>query len=380
MIAGLVAVAWLIAAGDVHAAGSTNASWTAALQKNGPGTNDAMDEFVLAQMREQHIVGLSLAVVERGTPVKIAGYGWANIQTKTAATPETIFQIQSVTKCFVGAAVALLIHDGKLSPEDKVVRWITNAPTSWSNITVRHLLTHTAGLKDFINEPTIDLAAETTDDAILASVRDLPLEFTPGAKYAYSNTGYQLLGMIIERATGRSWFSFVKERILQPFGMHDTTLVNLSDESPRVAKGYLWRDGELHRGRRLSQSVLAYPGGGCVSTAQDMARWDAGLDSGRVFTTNVLAEMWNYMKLNGGGFSGYGYGFGLSAPGTPRHVIHVGAHATGFTSVYLRYPEQRLGIAVLVNQRFSKPENIARGIAALHIPSLGTNATAASKL
>jgi CubicO group peptidase (beta-lactamase class C family) len=166
-------------------------------------------------MEKQTIPGMAITVLRNGKVLKAEGYGWADVEKKIPVKPTTVFQIQSVTKSFTAAATMLLVDEGKIALEDKLAKYFDPVPAAWSNITVRHLLTHTSGIKDFINEPTADLTKETTPEEIFESLRNRPLNFTPGEKYVYSNTGYQLLGMIIRKITGQPWHEFVRDRILR---------------------------------------------------------------------------------------------------------------------------------------------------------------------
>src|SRR6185503_7422292 len=133
------------------------------------------------------------------------GYGYADLEHKIITTPDTVFQLQSITKSFTATAIMMLVEDNKLSLTDKVTKYLSGTPASWEPITITHLLTHTSGIKDFINEPTVDLTKDLEPQDVIRSLEKLPLNFEPGERYAYSNTGYHLLGMIIEKITGDTW-------------------------------------------------------------------------------------------------------------------------------------------------------------------------------
>src|SRR6185436_11523097 len=135
--------------------------------------------------------------------------------------------IQSITKTFTATAVMMLVEEGRIGLADKLSKHLDNLPPSWSEVTVRHLLSHTSGIKDFINEPTVDLRKDLEPEAVIESLRERPLNFQPGGKYAYSNTGYHLLAMIIRKVTGKYWGDFLQERILGPLEMKDTRVISL---------------------------------------------------------------------------------------------------------------------------------------------------------
>ena len=227
-------------------------------KKNSAEPLDAIDEYVLGEMAKKHVPGLALGVYRAGSILRAEGYGWANVETKEPVRPNTVFQIQSVTKSFTASAIMLLIDEGKLGLEDRITKYITGCPESWSNVTVRHLLTHTSGIKDFINEPTVPLDQDITAEAVVASLVQRPLNFAPGEKYTYSNTGYHLLGMIIHQVTGKPWEEVLRERIFRPLAMKDTDINSATCALPRRAAGYIWADGGLQPGMYVAPSILGY--------------------------------------------------------------------------------------------------------------------------
>src|ERR1043166_2655229 len=251
---------------------------------------DDVDDHVKAEMSKQHIPGLSLAVVKNGHLEKSAAYGLANVELNVPVRTDTVFQIQSITKTFTSSAVMLLVEEGKIGLDDKITKHLDNLPESWKNISIRHLLSHTSGVKDFINEPTVDLRKDIQPEDVIESLRPLPLNFQPGEKYSYSNTGYRLLAMIIHKVTGQSWGEFLKERILDPLGMNDTRVISLSAIITNRASGYLWENGELRNGRFIAPTILAYAGGGLRSTVLDLAKWDAALYTEKILKRSTLDQ------------------------------------------------------------------------------------------
>ena len=328
---------------------------------------DEVDDYVRGQMKKQHIPGLSLAVVTNGQITKAAGYGLANVELNVAAAPSTIYQIQSITKTFTATAIMLLVNEGKLSVDDNINKHLSGLPACWSEITVRHLLTHTSGIKDFINEPTIDLRKDLNPQDVIKSLADLPLNFAPGEKYAYSNTGYHLLGMIIHKLTGKLWGDFLKERVFEPLGMDNTRVVSLSEVITNRAAGYVWEDGRLQNGHLLAPTILAYAGGGLRSTVLDLAKWDAALCSDRILKQSTLNQMWTAAKFNNGSNSVYGFGWVIGQFRGHRLVSHTGSHMTGFKTVLMRFVDDKLTVIVLTNQREADQTEIARGVAAIYL-------------
>lgn len=331
---------------------------------------DAVDDFVKAEMARRHIPGLGLAVVRNGEVVKLAGYGQADVERGAAATPQTVFQIQSVTKTMTAAAVLLLAEEGKLSLTDPVSRHLEGTPESWNAVTLRHLLTHTSGIKDFINDPTASLRLDVTEQEVLAATAPRPLNFEPGLRYEYSNTGYHLLAMVIRNATGKSYGDFLAERFFGPLGMTNTRVLSLSDVVPNRASGYTWAGGALHRGQYIAESILSYGGGGVMSTAADMAVWAQALSAEKILPRRVLEQAWTAQALGDGSKPVYGMGWGVADVNGHRVVGHSGAHVTGFTSNFSHFPEDGLTVVVLTNAGHGNPRRIARRIAGLLAPEL----------
>src|SRR5215470_17350228 len=176
--------------------------------------SDKINDYVSAQMRQLHIPGLSLAIVRDGRIIKAQGYGFANLELKAGATKETVYEIGSNTKQFTAAAIMMLVEDGKVHLEDPITNYFPEAPEAWRTITIRHLLSHTSGIQNHVAVPhwmdvfKTDLAFETSParDELLKMFFKLPLEFQPGETWAYDNTGYYLLGIIIEKVTGKSYW------------------------------------------------------------------------------------------------------------------------------------------------------------------------------
>jgi len=341
-----------------------------ALLAAGVAWADEVDDYVQAEMKKQHIPGLSLAVVKNGEREKVAGYGLGNVEWNTPVRPDTIFQIQSVTKTFTASAVMLLVEDEKVGLDDKITKYFSDLPKNWEGITVRHLLNHTSGIKDFINEPTVDMRREIQPEDVIESLREKPLNFPPGGKYAYSNTGYHLLGMIIQKVTGQSWDEFVRERILEPLGMSDTRVVSLSEIITNRASGYAWEQGRLQNGHFIAPTILGYAGGGFRSTVLDLAKWDAALYDEKILKQSSLELMWTTAELNDGSKSTYGFGWGLTRLQGHRLISHTGSHATGFKSVLARFVDDKLTVIILTNQRAANQTAIANGVAAFYIPGL----------
>jgi len=314
--------------------------------------------------------GLSLAVVRHGKLEKTAAYGLANVELNVPVAEHSLFQIQSITKTFTSAAVLMLVDEGKLDLADPVSKYLDNTPDTWKPITLRHLLSHTSGIKDFINEPTASIRLDVSEDDVLRATAQRPLNFTPGEKYAYSNTNYHLLAMILRKVTGKYYGDVLKERIFDPLGMTDTRIVTLKEILPNRVAGYRWSGNRFQNGDFVAQSILSYGGGGVISTAADMAKWALALDAGKLLKKETLALAWTGVTLNDGKTSGYGLGWGVGTTNRRRYVGHTGAHVTGFTSAIMRYRDDDLTVIVLTNAGHANPSRIAQQVAAQYVPAL----------
>src|SRR5208282_6924455 len=173
---------------------------------------DAVDRAVEADMRRHPIPGLALEIIRNGKCVKRAGYGLANLEWQTPVTPRTVFEIGSITKQFTAAGILLLAQDGRLSLDDRITQYLKTAPAAWSNITLRHLLTHTSGLKSYTGLAGFELTRHLTEEQFVRDIAAQPREFAPGEAWKYCNTGFNLLGYVIEHVSEKNYWDFMSER------------------------------------------------------------------------------------------------------------------------------------------------------------------------
>src|SRR5688572_13890597 len=235
---------------------------------------DAVDDFVKAEMQKQHIPGVSIAVVKDGKIIKAEGYGLANAEHSIPAKPETAYQIGSVSKQLIAAGVLPLMQDGRVSLDDKLSKFLDGTPDTWKEITVRHLLTHTSGIVE--EAPGFHPHKIQNDAEVIKTAYPLPLRFTPGEKWEYSNVGYFALAEIIRKVSGKPWGDYLNERLFQPLGMNATRTTTTSEIVPNRADGYVWRDGKQ---RNADIFFAVRPSGAFISTVLDLAKWDAALFS-----------------------------------------------------------------------------------------------------
>jgi CubicO group peptidase (beta-lactamase class C family) len=325
---------------------------------------DEVDDYVTAQMERQRIPGLSLAVLKDGKPVKVMGYGVANLELGTRAAPETVYQIGSVSKQFIAAGIVRLVAEGKVSFDDSIRKYLGDAPETWQGITIRHLLTHTSGLVR--ESPDLQLKTQSVMDAIRAGYAT-PLAFEPGEKLQYSNLGYFVLAEVISQAAQIPWPRYLQEHIFTPLGMSATRTTTVEELVPHRASGYHWMDTNNYQNAQIVPGVR--PSGAFLSSVLDLAKWDAALYSDEVFSPQQRELMWTPVKLNDGSEKPYGFGWEVGKAGKHRQVKHAGT-MIGFRSQLLRFPDDRLTIVVLTNATQALPEKIASSVAAFYLPDL----------
>src|SRR2546427_1423946 len=326
-----------------------------------------VDDYVKAEMQRQHIPGLSLAVVRDGQIVLAKGYGLANVELQVPAKPETIFQSGSMGKQFTATAVMMLVEAGKLSLSDRITKYFTDAPSSWQNITVRHLLTHTAGTTDYPRD--FDFRRDYTEDELLKRAEAIPLAFQPGEKWSYSNLGYVMLGILIHKVSGKFYGDFLQERVFQPLSMTTARIISEADIVPNRAAGYRLVKGELKNQDWVSPSLNTTADGALYLTVYDMAKWDAALYTEKLLKRLSLQQMWTPVKLNSGKTQDYGFGWGF-AEVNGHHIIEHGGAWQGFKSHIARYVDDKLTIVVFANLAQANPTRIAHGVAAIYNPEL----------
>src|SRR6266487_3879202 len=339
---------------------------------------DQIDDYIKAQMRQLHISGASLAIVRDGHIAKAQGYGFANLELQASARKDTVYEIGSTSKQFTAAAIMMLVEEDKVRLDDTITKYFTEAPQRWRGITIRHLLTHTSGIQNHVAVPhwldvfRTNLAFETTPsrDELLKMFFKLPLEFQAGETWAYDNTGYYLLGIIIEKASGKSYWQFLDERVFKPLGMNATRSTDPQPIVPNRASGYEWKNDHFEN-RPVLLPAIAFSAGSLLSTVEDMAKWDAALYTEKLLKKSSLVQIWTAVATNDGAAAPFNYGFGwfIDSYHDHRLVQHSGG-TPGFSSAMYRFVSDKLTIIILTNHADRILDQLAIDLAGISLPAL----------
>lgn len=286
-------------------------------------------------------------------------YGYANVEQKERVTMTTNFRLASVTKQFTAAAILLLFEEQRLSLEDSVRKWLPSLPDLATPITIRHLLTHTSGLIDYEDVIPASMTRELHDQDVLALLeRESKLYFEPGASYRYSNTGYALLALIVEKSSGVTFASFLKTRIFEPLEMGGTVAYEPGiSEVRHRAFGYSEAKGEWQRTDQ-SQTSAVLGDGGIYSSIDDLAKWDAAINDERLLSASSLRAAFAPSTATDDPNIHYGFGWRI----TGETLWHSG-ETIGFRNVIVRWPQRKLTVIVLTNRNDPEPYQSALKIA-----------------
>jgi CubicO group peptidase (beta-lactamase class C family) len=285
----------------------------------------------------------SVLVAQDGKVLLDKGYGFANLEWDVPNTPTTKFRLGSITKQFTAASILLLEEQGKLKVEDPVKKYMPDAPAAWDKITIFHVLTHTSGIPSFSGFPDFESreAQAMTPEKLVEWFRDKPLEFEPGTKWNYSNSGYILLGYLIEKISGQSYSEFVQQNIFTPLGMKDSGYDSNSAIIAHRAAGYTpGKSGAVNAG--FVHMSIPFSAGALYSTTEDLLRWEQGLFGGKVLRPESLAKMTTPFKQD------YAFGLGVSTQNGHKMIAHDGG-IQGFNTALAYYPDDKLVVAVLAN-------------------------------
>jgi CubicO group peptidase (beta-lactamase class C family) len=326
---------------------------------------DAVDDYLAEQMRQRHIPGLSLAIVRDGKVVKAKGYGFANLEHKIPATPETVYDLGSIGKQFTATAIMMLVERGEIRLDDKIRHYLSDLPAAWDEVRVRNLLSHTAGIPDYMSAPGVDFKADYTYEQLIALAAKRPPHFQPGQSWRYVNTNYLLLDHIIQTVSGHPWDVFLAKEVFRPLGM--TTMRRASEDIvPNRAAPY---DGDVKNKTfrntgYMSPTLFVNGSGGLLATVLDLAKWDAALYGERILKQSSLKQMWTPTR-----FKNYGFGWDVEELHGHRRIGHSGG-LPGFETHIARFVDDKLTVILLTNRLGDNPWEMAGVVAGLYEPAL----------
>jgi D-alanyl-D-alanine carboxypeptidase len=329
-------------------------AWTssAPARDAGPAADEALAKKVDAVMSEVYKPGepgAAVIVRKDGRTVFRKGYGMADLELGVPVEPDMVFRLGSITKQFTAVGILLLAQEGLLGLQDEITKFLPDYPTQGRRITVEHLLTHTSGIQSYTDMAEwLPLWRKDMSLPELVDVfKNKPMQFEPGESWAYNNSGFVLLGAVIEKASGRSYEAFLEERIFKPLGLKQTCYDRTERIIPRRAAGY-----ERGKGGFVNASYLSmtqpYAAGSLASTVDDLAAWSDAVFAGKVVRREWLDKAFEPYKLRNGESSGYGYGWFVGDFAGHRSIEH-GGGINGFTSYELTLPEDRIFVAILTN-------------------------------
>ena len=321
-----------------------------------------VDEYMRAQEKLKQFSG-SVLLARGGVPVVSKGYGLANAEWEIPNTPRTRFRIGSITKQFTSMVVMQLQERGKVKVSDSICGYVTPCPDTWKPVTVHHLLTHTSGIPSYTGRPGFaeKMMVPLTAEDIIGGVRGLPLEFVPGSQMRYNNSGYFLLGLIIEKVTGKEYEDVLRAQIFEPLGMADTGYDRTDRIVSRRAAGYSRRGGAIINAPYIDM-LQPYAAGALYSTVEDLLKWDQALYGETMLPAAAKAVMYTPVHNN------YAYGWSVRPPSPQTFGKQQLAHAggiNGFSSMIIRVPEDRLTAIVLSNLQQAETPRIASDLIAI---------------
>ncbi len=313
-------------------------------------TIPALDAIVQAEI-QPHAPGAAVAVVQNGSVIHANGYGLADVEWNVPIGTDTVFRLASVSKQFTATAIMMLAEQGKLSVSDPLTRFLPKYPMSGHTVTVEQLLNHTSGIFSYTSDPEFGtkMRRDLTPQQLCDEFSKIPFDFKPGTRYAYNNSGYVLLGMIIEQVSGMSYADFIQEHIFKPLGMKQSYYLSTEPIIPKRASGYQpTPDGGYMNAPFLSMTQ-PHAAGSLGSTVNDLVLWDGALRENTLISAETLQQMYTAGTLEDGSRIDYGYGWGIRQYQGKAVAEHSGG-INGFNTFIARFYEDGVTVIVLSNR------------------------------
>lgn len=337
--------------------------------------------MIQREMISRGIPGLQISIVHHRQIVFTGAYGKANVEKSIPVTAKTVFPINSISKAFTGVAAMQLVEAGRLDLDAAIATYLDQLPASWAGITVRQILTHSSGLAEIVDD-NVRLIDGAEPDAAWAKVQELPLKFSPGARFSYTQTNYVVIGKIIEKLTSESFSDFVRDRQFKVAGMGRTGFGNAAEIAPNVASQYtflrLLTEGTKTVGAERSKALLARheawpeylrPAAGIQATSTDLAAWVIALQKLKLINANNLEQLWTANPLQDGSYGGFSRvinGYALGWPSARRAAHPAFTPVGGERAAMFVYPNDDLTVIVLTNLMGASPQNFIDEIASLY--------------
>jgi len=317
------------------------------------------EQYINPLVEQNQFIG-SVLVARDGKPIFRKGFGLADREWNIPNGPDTKFRLGSITKQFTATAILQLAEAGKMKTDDPVSKYYTDAPASWSKITIHHLLTHTSGIPSYTDIPGFfqkQAMFDLTPAEIVKLTQDKPLEFEPGENWKYDNSGYILLGYVIEKVSGQTYADYIRQHIFEPLGMRDTGYDNTKDILPRRASGYVYQGGRWLNAPYLAMTV-PFAAGSLYSTVDDLLIWDQALYAGKPLSAASLDKMFTPYK------NGYAYGWFIGKQFGRKQISH-GGGINGFSTVIARFPDDKVTVIVLANMQTPAVGRMGQAVAGM---------------
>jgi D-alanyl-D-alanine carboxypeptidase len=327
-----------------------------------------VDSLVADALTEGPVAAMSIAVVRGRDTIVMKGYGLADVENDVRASAQTVYRIGSITKQYTAAAILQLVEQGRLSIDDSIGKHLTTIPAGWRRVPIRQLLNHTSGIPSYTSAGprwATRMRLDLPHDSLIGIIANDSMDFASGSQWRYNNTGYYLLGMLIERITGRSYADVVRDALTTPLGLRATMYCETRPIIKRRAQGYqVGPDDKLVNADPLSMTQ-PFSAGALCSTVGDLVAWQRALAAGRVVKPASYVAMTSPEKVA----ATYGYGLVMDSLGGRLRVQH-GGGINGFNSMLQYYPADTLSIAVLANTNGPWADRVANNIAraALGLP------------
>ncbi len=322
-------------------------------------------DMLLQEKYKPENPGATVLISKQGKIIYHKAFGMANMELQVPMKPENIFEIGSITKQFTSVAILMLMEHGKLAIEDEITKFIPDYPTHGKKITIHHLLNHTSGIKSYTSMNLSEIAPkDMTPTEIIDYFKNEPMDFDPGTEWRYNNSGYIILGFIIEKVSGQPYEDFVEEHIFKKLQMNNSRYGHKGEIIKNRASGYQTRDGYVNA--NYLSMTLPYAAGALMSTVEDLHKWQNAINTNILVKAETIEKAFQNTKLNNGKPTYYGYGWSVNEVNGSPSIEH-GGGIFGYTAYQLYIPEEDVHAAILTNCNCNSPTDITIRLAAIAI-------------